>query len=182
MDQVVNDANSQVSHLCNQMSGKTKHLLQVLLLNLRTGLQVDQDNLRRKNEELSQALRDKSRKLLQTQELYDKLKRRALLGQVQDAAHDAVDDTIHASSVANRFVDRVATQNQQSASNSMFQGANTGGIQKPGPSLPTGVHMGPPPMNRGGNSGGTWSGFSSQERDHGMWYNVGSYSTPTNMI
>ena len=62
-----------------------------------TGMQADQDNLKRKNEELTQVLREKSRKLLQTQELYDKLKRRAMLGQVQDAASDAVDETIQAS-------------------------------------------------------------------------------------
>ncbi|ROW08097.1 hypothetical protein VPNG_06135 [Cytospora leucostoma] len=56
---------------------------------------LDQDNLRRKNDELNQAYKDKSRKLLQTQELYDKLKRRAMLGQIQDAASDAVDTTLH---------------------------------------------------------------------------------------
>lgn len=55
---------------------------------------LDQDNLRRKNDELNQAYKDKSRKLLQTQELYDKLKRRAMLGQIQDAASDAVDTTL----------------------------------------------------------------------------------------
>ena len=66
---------------------------------------VDQDNLRRKNEELAQAFRDKSRKHSQTQELYDKLKRRVMLGQVQSAASDAVDNTIHASAVSNRFTD-----------------------------------------------------------------------------
>jgi E3 ubiquitin-protein ligase CCNP1IP1 len=66
---------------------------------------VDQDNLRRKNEELAQAFRDKSRKHSQTQELYDKLKRRVMLGQVQNAASDAVDHTIHASVANNRSMD-----------------------------------------------------------------------------
>ncbi|KUI55206.1 hypothetical protein VP1G_02536 [Cytospora mali] len=55
---------------------------------------LDQDNLRRKNDELTQAYKDKNRKLLQTQELYDKLKRKAMLGQIQDAATDAVDTTL----------------------------------------------------------------------------------------
>lgn len=54
----------------------------------------DQDNLRRKNDELTQAYKDKNRKLLQTQELYDKLKRKAMLGHIQDAASDAVDTTL----------------------------------------------------------------------------------------
>jgi E3 ubiquitin-protein ligase CCNP1IP1 len=66
---------------------------------------VDQDNLRRKNEELAQAFRDKSRKHSQTQELYDKLKRRVMLGQVQNAASDAVNHTINASTVSNNFID-----------------------------------------------------------------------------
>lgn len=55
---------------------------------------LDQDNLRRKNDELTQAYKDKNRKLLQTQELYDKLKRKAMLGHIQDAASDAVDTTL----------------------------------------------------------------------------------------
>lgn len=127
-----------------------------------TGLQVDQDSLSRKNEELTQALREKSRKLMQIQELYDKLKRRTLLGHVQDAAHDAVDDTIQASSTVNRCVDGVGTQNQRPASHSAFQSGYNGNIQKPTPGLSTGAHMCPPPINRGGNADCTWSGFSSQ--------------------
>ncbi len=42
--------------------------------------------------------------------MYDKLKRRAMLGQVQDAAMDAVDQTIEASITANRFIDKVGNQ------------------------------------------------------------------------
>lgn len=57
---------------------------------------LDQENLRRKNDELSQAYKERNRKLLQTQELYDKLKRKALLGHIQDAASDAVDTTLNA--------------------------------------------------------------------------------------
>ena len=163
MDKVVNDANSQISHLRNQMSGRIGCCRETACSNHFAGLQVDQDNLRRKNEELSQALRDKSRKLLQTQELYDKLKRRALLGQVQDAAQDAVDDTIQASTTANRFVDRVANQNRQTASLSIHQGSHSGGIPKSGVALNTGQHMGPPPISRGGNGDGTWPGYSSQD-------------------
>lgn len=55
----------------------------------------DQDCLRRKNEELVLAYKDKSRKLMQTQELYDKVKRRVELGHMQIAASDAVDSTVH---------------------------------------------------------------------------------------
>lgn len=59
---------------------------------------LDQDNLRAKNDELAQAYKEKNRKLLQTQELYDKLKRKAMLGQIQDAATDAVDTTLQGGS------------------------------------------------------------------------------------
>jgi hypothetical protein len=54
----------------------------------------DQDGLKRKNEELAMAYKEKSRKLLQIQELYDKLKRKAMLGQIQDAAIDAADSAL----------------------------------------------------------------------------------------
>lgn len=54
----------------------------------------EQEALRRKNEELAQAYKDKSRKLLQTQELYDKAKRKAEMGFIQRAALDAVDSTL----------------------------------------------------------------------------------------
>ena len=73
---------------------------------------MDQENLRRKNEELGQAFRDKSRKHSQTQELYDKLKRRAMLGHVQNAAFDAVDHTIQVSAVNNRFMEQTTNSNQ----------------------------------------------------------------------
>lgn len=64
---------------------------------------AEQDALRRKNEEISQAYREKCRKLLQTQELYDKVKRKAEMGHIQRAASDAVDSTLQASSQANLF-------------------------------------------------------------------------------
>lgn len=54
----------------------------------------------RKNEELAQAYKEKNRRLLQTQELHDKLKRKAMLGQMQDAASEAVDSTIQAAATA----------------------------------------------------------------------------------
>jgi len=76
-------------------------------------MKVDQDSLRRKNEELAKALREKDRRHSQTQELYDKLRRRAGMGQVQEAALDAVNDTIQASVTANRFTDRVGNESQR---------------------------------------------------------------------
>lgn len=72
---------------------------------------LDQDNLRRKNDELTRAYKDKNRKLLQAQELYDKLKRKAMLGQIQDAASDAVDTTLQAGgNMGAHSTDRIDTQ------------------------------------------------------------------------
>ncbi|KAM3067213.1 hypothetical protein ACMFMG_005419 [Clarireedia jacksonii] len=87
MDKIIHDANSEISNLRNKM----------------IAMSADQDALRRKNEELAQNLRDKNRKLLQTQELYDKMKRRGMLDQVQNAASDAVDDTIQATVAGGGF-------------------------------------------------------------------------------
>jgi E3 ubiquitin-protein ligase CCNP1IP1 len=51
------------------------------------------DDLQRKNDELAGAYQDKSRKLFQTQELYNKVKKRAELSQIERAAIDAVDNS-----------------------------------------------------------------------------------------
>lgn len=126
-------------------------------------MQVDQDSLRRKNEELIQALREKSRKQLQTQELYDKLKRRAMLGQVQNAALDAVDQNIQASVTANRFVDRVESQNHnhRPPPPPLFSNQQTTGLQHPGLVAENGP-IGGAQIGRNGNGEDTWAGFSNR--------------------
>lgn len=62
----------------------------------------EQEALRRKNDELAHAYKDKSRKLLQTQELYDKAKRKSEIGMLQRAASDAVDSTLSSAHLHNR--------------------------------------------------------------------------------
>ncbi|KAH8879466.1 hypothetical protein GQ53DRAFT_738742 [Thozetella sp. PMI_491] len=78
LDKVINEANGQITALQNKIQG----------------------NLRRKNDELVQAFKDKNKKLLQTQELYDKLKRKAMLGQMRDAASDVVISSIEAAAAS----------------------------------------------------------------------------------
>ncbi|KAF5018855.1 hypothetical protein F66182_9147 [Fusarium sp. NRRL 66182] len=78
LEKTVNDANTEIEALHHKLSNQA----------------TEQDALRRKNEELSQAYKEKSRKVLQLQELYDKVKRKAELGQIQRAASDAVDSTL----------------------------------------------------------------------------------------
>jgi E3 ubiquitin-protein ligase CCNP1IP1 len=134
-------------------------------LTMWTGMQGDQDSLRRKNEELIQSFREKNRKQLQTQELYDKLKRRAMLGQVQDAASDAVYHTIQASVAANRFVDRVGNQNQRPPQPPLFPNQQTGGKQRPH-TIPENWSNVGAQMGRSDNGDGNRAGFSSQESVH----------------
>ncbi|KAM0282725.1 hypothetical protein ACHAQH_002923 [Verticillium albo-atrum] len=75
LDKTVNEANAEIENLQSQMKD----------------LALQNDSVRRKYEELGQAYKEKSRKLLQTQELYDRVKRKAEMGQMQAAACDAVD-------------------------------------------------------------------------------------------
>lgn len=59
-------------------------------------LSAEHDAMQRKNEELAARYNEKNRKLLQTQELYDKVKRQAERGEMQRAAVDTVDSTLNA--------------------------------------------------------------------------------------
>ncbi|KAI3323567.1 hypothetical protein HD806DRAFT_522710 [Xylariaceae sp. AK1471] len=84
LDKVVNDANAEIANCHNKLKSA----------------ELDRDELRKKYDELLQTFKEKNRKLLQTQELYDRLKRKAMLGQVQDAAEDAVESTLQIPSIS----------------------------------------------------------------------------------
>ena len=128
----------------------------------------ERDNLRKKNEELSQAFREKNRKYLQSQEQYDKLKRSTMLGQVQNAAFDAVEQAVQASATVERFTDRL--ENSRPEPNMYHQ--QMGGIQNSSAAR-GGTTMGPPPIRR--SSGDHWAGLSSQGNMHRM--RMALYST-----
>ena len=70
---------------------------------------MDQDKLRTENTNLVAAFREKSRKHQQTQELYDRLKRKEMTSATQTAAYNSVDDVL--GSVSNSL-----GQNQPKAS------------------------------------------------------------------
>jgi E3 ubiquitin-protein ligase CCNP1IP1 len=92
---------------------------------------------------------------MQTQEMFDKMKRRTMLGQVQDAASDAVEHTIQASAAANRYVDRVDNQAHQRLPPPPLFSAQKGSSTL---NQATGsTNMAPPNATRE-----TWGGFSSQ--------------------
>ncbi|KAH8602068.1 hypothetical protein B0O99DRAFT_561201, partial [Bisporella sp. PMI_857] len=144
MDKIIHDANGEISNMRDRMSA----------------LAVDQENLRRKNEELIQAYREKCRKQLQTQELYDKLKRRTMLVHVQDAASDAVDHTIQASVEANRFCDSAGPLSHQPIQPPNFQSQ-----QRIDSAIDASSRTMEPPLSRGTNAQNDWAGFSSQVGD-----------------
>ncbi|KAI0154864.1 hypothetical protein GGR57DRAFT_465289 [Xylariaceae sp. FL1272] len=79
LDKVVNDANAEIANCHNKLKNA----------------ETERDETRKRYDELLQTYKEKNKRLLQTQELYDKLKRRAMLDQVQDAAEDAVESTLH---------------------------------------------------------------------------------------
>ena len=55
---------------------------------------TDQDALQRKNQELTQAYNEKTKKLTQTQELYDKVKRKAEFSQMRTAVSEAMNSSL----------------------------------------------------------------------------------------
>lgn len=120
-------------------------------------MRVDQDSLRRKNEELKEAYKEKNKKHMQTQELYDKLKRRAMTGQVQEAALDAVDHAIQASVAANnRYTDRIGSEPMRPPP-LLFPNQQAGNTQNYNQQ----AHNGARRTENIPVSG--WAGFSSQE-------------------
>lgn len=63
-------------------------------------MQIDQDSLKTENTNLVAAFREKSRKHQQTQELYDRLKRKEMTAATQSAAFESVDEVL--GNVSNR--------------------------------------------------------------------------------
>lgn len=57
-------------------------------------MQMEQDRLKSENQNLVTAFREKSRKHQQTQELYDRLKRKEMTAATQSAAFESVEDVL----------------------------------------------------------------------------------------
>ncbi|KAI1070851.1 hypothetical protein LB507_007044 [Fusarium sp. FIESC RH6] len=109
LEKTVSDANTEIEGLQHKMS---------------TGLAAEQESLRRKHEEVSQAYKEKSRKVLQLQELYDKVKRRAELGQIQKAASDAVDHTLQATQLDQGYAGNMTAPNNVENNHTLAFGQN----------------------------------------------------------
>jgi len=123
---------------------------------------IDQDNLKQKHEDLIQAYREKSRKALQAQEMLDRSKRNEMLGQVQTAASDAVEESIEASVMANRLSKRGGQPNQRPPQPSRFPEPQSGSMQHTG-IVPSNLSSNMvPATRRNENEQHNWAGFSSQ--------------------
>ncbi|KAL0769383.1 hypothetical protein CaCOL14_008691 [Colletotrichum acutatum] len=111
-EKTVGDANADISGLQEKIRA----------------LSHDYDDMRRKHEELARSYQDKCRKLTQVQELYDKVKRKAELGQMEAAASDAVDSNLHYGTQlpAFEFPEAAARQNiYEQQSQSKYNNANS---------------------------------------------------------
>ncbi|OBT56848.1 hypothetical protein VE04_02888 [Pseudogymnoascus sp. 24MN13] len=117
IDSIVRDANNEMSALRTELDNAM----------------TDLNNAQKKNHELAQSLHAKSKQQAHMQELYDKLKRRNQMSQVQNAASDAVDQTIQGSATANGYSDHFRKANDPPFRSPVF------------PSL-QGNSMGPPPV------------------------------------
>ncbi|KAL8732534.1 MAG: hypothetical protein Q9166_002748 [cf. Caloplaca sp. 2 TL-2023] len=78
VDRIIHDANTEITTLNQRLSS----------------LQIDREKLQAENTNLVQAFREKSRKHQQTQELYDRLKRKEMTAATQSAAFESVDDVL----------------------------------------------------------------------------------------
>ncbi|KFY11045.1 hypothetical protein V492_04708 [Pseudogymnoascus sp. VKM F-4246] len=119
IDTIVRDANNEMSEMRTE----------------RDNAITDLNNSQKKNHELAQSLHAKSKQQAHTQELYDKLKRRDQMSQVQNAASDAVDQTIQGPAAANGYSDHFRRANEPPLRSPIF--ASLQGNSMAPPPVPT---------------------------------------------
>lgn len=78
VDKIIHDANSEIDMLNQKISS----------------LQLDRESLQSENTKIRAAFQEKNRKHQQTQELYDRLKRKEMTAVTQSAAFESVDDVL----------------------------------------------------------------------------------------
>jgi E3 ubiquitin-protein ligase CCNP1IP1 len=124
MDKVINDANAEIDNLnqrlsrmtWSQASGLSGDMLTAILL---IEMHMDHDKLKADNIALLNVLREKTRKQQQTQELYDRLKRKQMAMATQSAAFESVDEVLQNASRA-----QPASWNQHEQSEYVTRGPN----------------------------------------------------------
>ncbi|KFX95592.1 hypothetical protein V490_03766 [Pseudogymnoascus sp. VKM F-3557] len=142
IDSIVRDANNEMSELRTELDN----------------VAIDLNNSQKKNQKLAQSLHAKSKQQAHTQELYDKLKRRDQMSQVQNAASDAVDQTIQGSATANGYSDHFRKTNDPPLRSPIFSSLQ-GNSMGP-PPVPTSMPL-PGVAGRNALSNG-WIGLTSQ--------------------
>ncbi|KAL6719389.1 hypothetical protein ACLMJK_003628 [Lecanora helva] len=164
MDKVINDANSELNTLNQKLNN----------------LQIDSDRLKSENTNLVAAYREKHRKHQQTQELYDRLKRKEMMAATQSAAFDSVDEVLghprpraggygaadatepqggfQPTHVDHNGIEQVHTHQRSGSVNS----GGSGGMMPPPPP--------PPAINR---PGGMSNAFGRSTLDHGPYFEEG---------
>ncbi len=117
-------------------------------------MQVDQDKLKAENSNILGALREKTKKHQQTQELYDRLKRKEMTAATQSAAYDSVDEVLQ--SVASRHGEQTSFPRGPPPFNHFTGNHHTMGQQRHGREGSGGSGsrggMMPPPPRRSGQS------------------------------
>lgn len=94
-EQQANSANTAIGRLEEKLKRWLQHNSMSKFRELmRLGFAAEYESLRLQNEELAKSFRDKSRRLAQVQELYNKVKRKAEMIHIQQAASNAVDSTL----------------------------------------------------------------------------------------
>lgn len=139
-------------------------------------MQIDQDRLKAENKSLVTAFREKNRKHQQTQELYDRLKRKEMTAATQTAAFESVDEVLGnvpgrqgiVSSQHNPGAPRAhAQQDFQSPRGNRHGTEQFHARRKSGSNENQGSGpMMPPPLHRPGNPGSNTFGFGKQS----SWY------------
>ena len=84
-------------------------------------MQSEDERLRNDNKNLAAAFREKSRKQQQTQELYDRLKRKEMTAATQSAAFDSVDDVLGALSSRREIGPTAGSQHIQATAQAQEQ-------------------------------------------------------------
>ncbi len=130
-------------------------------------MQIDQDRLKVENRNLVTAFREKSRKHQQTQELYDRLKRKEMSAATQSAAFESVDEVLgnvpgHQSFVSTRLSSGAPRAQAQDFESPRGHREGIDQIQarrkNSNENLGNGSIM-PPPSNRPGGTGSNAFGF-----------------------
>ncbi|TQV93023.1 NEDD8-activating enzyme E1 regulatory subunit [Cordyceps javanica] len=142
LEQTVNEANAQIETLQRKISGLT----------------TENEDSRKKNEELSKAYKEKNRQLSQTQELHDKLRHTVEMGNIQRAATDAIDSRFQQQPSSRHF----APQNAATYHSSNPRPGSVAGFRG------YGADADPRRTSEGGIRGGP------METGHGSWRRDGS--------